>query len=175
VDHPSDLPPPALWRSAAFIAVSVATVELLILLVVGIWLFGKFFADEVDKATDPVTVAQAAVERELKAQGPETDGEKPAKPLLAKRETSVLVLNGNGVSGAASEVAGRVRAHRYLIAGTANAPRTDFARSIVMYRPGFKGEARRLAKELGIRRVGPLDGLRVRDLQGAHVALVVGG
>jgi len=68
VDHPSDLPPPALWRSAAFIAVSVATVELLILLVVGIWLFGKFFADEVDKATDPVTVAQAAVERELDAQ-----------------------------------------------------------------------------------------------------------
>ena len=35
----------------------------------GIWLFGKFFSDEVAKATDPTTVAQVAVERELKARG----------------------------------------------------------------------------------------------------------
>jgi len=47
VDHRTDLPAPALWRNAAFIAASVATVELLVLLVVGIWLFGKFFSDEV--------------------------------------------------------------------------------------------------------------------------------
>jgi hypothetical protein len=44
-----------------------------------------------------------------------------------------------------------------------------------MYRPGFRGEAKRLASDLGIRRVSPLDGLRARDLQGAHLAFVVGG
>jgi hypothetical protein len=44
-----------------------------------------------------------------------------------------------------------------------------------MYRPGFEGEAKRLGRDLRIRHVTPLDGMRIRDLQGAHVALVVGG
>jgi len=180
VENRADLPATPPWRSAAFIAASVATVELLILLIVGIWLFGKFFSDEVSKASDPATVAQVAVERQLRAQGqlPDTSKEAAtgdAKPLLARGETSVLVLNGNGVSGAASGLADRIRARHYLIAGTGNAARTDYPRSIIMFRPGYQREAQRLAKDVGIRRVGPLDGVRVRDLQGAHVALVVGG
>ena len=43
-----------------------------------------------------------------------------------------------------------------------------------MYRPGYRGEALRLARDLRIRIVGPLDGIRTRELMGAHVALVVG-
>jgi hypothetical protein len=46
-------------------------------------------------------------------------------------------------------------------------------RSVVMYRPGFRGEAMRLARDLRIRIVGPLDGLQIRDLMGAHVVFVV--
>jgi len=158
--------------------VSVATVELVILLIVGIWLFGKFFSDEVSKATDPTTVARVAVERELKERGqlPQQAEAKPdVKPLLTRREVSVLVLNGNGVTGAASDAAARVRAEKYLIAGTGNAASADYPRSLVMFRPGFEREARRLGKDLGIRRVVPLDGMRPRQLQGAHVALVIGG
>ena len=119
-----------------------------------------------------------AVERQLKAQGrlPVDEQALPdVKPLLSRGETSVLVLNGNGVSGAASEAADRIRGRHYLITGTGNASRSDYPRSIVMYRPGFKREAQRLAKDLGVKRVGPLDGVRIRDLQGAHVALVIGG
>ena len=180
MDHRADLPATPPWRSAAFIAVSVATVELLILLVVGIWLFGKFFSDEVAKATDPTTVARVAVERELNERGQlpqKTEpGAKPeAKPVLARGETSVLVLNGNGVSGAASATAEEVRSRNYMIAGTGNSARSDYPRSIVMYRPGFAREARRLAKDFGIHRIVPLDGMRPAELQGAHVALVVGG
>jgi hypothetical protein len=177
VDHRADLPAQPPWRSAAFIAASVATVELLILLVVGIWLFGKFFSDEVSKATDPTTVARAAVERQLEASGqvtakPAAKGE--AKPMLGRGETSVLVLNGNGVSGAAFTAADRVRNENYLIAGTGNARRTDYPRSLIMFRPGFEREADRLAKDLQVRRVAPLDGMRPRELQGAHVALIIG-
>jgi LytR cell envelope-related transcriptional attenuator len=179
VDHRADLPATPPWRSAAFIAVSVATVELLILLVVGIWLFGKFFSDEVEKATDPTTVARVAVERELKERGQlpqqQTEAKPEAKAILTRGETSVLVLNGNGISGAASDTATRVRGRDYLIAGTGNSARTDYPRSIVMYRPGYEREGRRLAKDFGIRRVVPLDGMRPGELQGAHVALVVGG
>ena len=86
----------------------------------------------------------------------------------------MLVLNGNGRQGAAGEAADAVRSLRYVVAGTSNAPRTDFRRSIVMFRRGYRGEAVRLARDLRIRRVAPLDGLRPRDLQGAQVALVVG-
>ncbi|MGH3037140.1 MAG: LytR C-terminal domain-containing protein [Gaiellaceae bacterium] len=174
MDHSSRLPAPHPWRSAAFIAATVATVELVILLVVGIFLFGKFFAGEVEKASDPAAVTQAAVERQAKATGG-TSGKAAAKPLLGRRKTSVLVLNGNGVAGAAGATADRLRSRHYLVAGTGNAPRTSFTHSVVMYRPGFKGEAKRLGRDLRIRRVTPLDGMTVRDLQGAHVALVVGG
>jgi hypothetical protein len=173
VDHSSRLPAPQPWRSAAFIAATVATVELLILLVAGIFLFGKFFAGEVEKANDPAAVVQAAVERQAGA-APGGSGQ-AAKPLLERRKTSVLVLNGNGLSGAAGAAADRVRGRHYLVAGTGNASRTDFTRSVVMFRPGFEREAKRLGRDLGVRRVTPLDGMRIRDLQGAHVALVVGG
>ena len=174
MDHSSRLPAPQPWRSAAFIAATVATVELLILLVAGIFVFGKFFADEVDRANDPAAVVRAAVERQANAPAGSA-GEAGAKPLLDRRKTSVLVLNGNGVAGAAGATADRVRSRHYVVAGTGNAPRTTFARSVVMYRPGFEGEAKRLGRDLRIRHVTPLDGMRIRDLQGAHVALVVGG
>lgn len=173
MDHSARLPSPQPWRSAALIAATVATVELCILLVAGIVLFGKYFAGEVEKASDPTAVVKAAVEREQKSVQP--GGSKPAKPLLTRRETSVIVLNGNGIAGAASVVAEQIRASRYVIAGTGNAPRSDFRRSIVMYRPGFEGEASRLARDFKIKRVAPLDGMRIRDLQGAHLALVIGG
>ncbi len=62
----------------------------------------------------------------------------------------------------------------YLIAGTANAPHSDFARTVIMFRPGYRPEAERLGKDFGIRNVTPLDGLRLSDLQGAHVVVIVG-
>ena len=44
-----------------------------------------------------------------------------------------------------------------------------------MFRPGFEREARRLSADTGIKRVAPLDGISKRDLQGAHLALIIGG
>jgi hypothetical protein len=173
VDHRVDLPAPQPWRSAALIAGSVAAVELCILLVVGIVLFGKFFGGQVEKATDPVAIAKAAVA--APEVGSEAGDGGPARPLLSRPETSVVVLNGNGVAGAASVIAERVRHKHYRIAGTDNAPRSDFRSSLVMYRPRYEREATRLARDLGIKRVSPLDGLRARQLQGAHLAYIVGG
>jgi hypothetical protein len=173
VDHRADLSTPP-WRSAAFIAATVATVELVILLIIGIWLFGKFFSDEVTKATDPAKVAQVAVERELGTQYGTNNSAAGTKPMLSREETSVLVLNGNGRSGAALEASTQVRRRDYLISGTGNAERTDYPRSLVMYRRGFEQEAHRLAKDIDVRRVVPLDGMRPGELQGAHLALIIG-
>ena len=43
-----------------------------------------------------------------------------------------------------------------------------------MYRPGFAGEGRRLARDLRVRLVGPLDGMRTRELGRAHVVYILG-
>jgi hypothetical protein len=50
-----------------------------------------------------------------------------------------------------------------------------YGRSVVMYRVGRRREALRLARDLRIRLVSPLDGLRPRDLLGGQLAVVVGG
>ncbi len=43
-----------------------------------------------------------------------------------------------------------------------------------MFQPGLRAEALRLARDLHVRVVSPLDGLRPRDLHGAKLALVLG-
>jgi hypothetical protein len=177
VEHHADLRAPQPWRSAALIAATVATVELGLLVVLGIVVFGKFFSGQVERATDPVTVAKAAVAQADEAAGAGgSTSAAQARPLLDRGETSVIVLNGNGVAGAAAATADRIRARHYRIAATDNAPRSDFARSLVMYRPGYEREAKRLAHDLdfSIGRITPLDGLHARALQGAHVAFIIG-
>ena len=174
MEHSQDFPSPHPWRSAALIAAGVAALELCLLLVLGFLVFGKYFVGEVEKASDPAEIVKAAIAKRQQAAEPEAKVT-PAKQLLSRRETSVIVLNGNGMPGAAGAAAERARARRYVIAATGNAPRSDFPRSLVMYRPGFEGEARRFARDLGIKRVAPLDGIRASELGGAHLALIVGG
>ena len=79
-------------------------------------------------------------------------------------------------AGAAGQLAAVVRALRYPVAGIGDAARRDFPWTIVMYRNGFRGEAERLAKDLGLarNRTLPLDGMRPADLGGAQLALIVG-
>ena len=43
-----------------------------------------------------------------------------------------------------------------------------------MYRPGYAPEAARFARDLNVNVVTSLDGLRLKDLMGAHVAVVLG-
>jgi hypothetical protein len=162
------------------VAAAVATVELFILVLIAIAFATRFFAGEVDQAATAALPAAPATEQPAAVQpAPAAETKKKeqpaAKPLLARGETSVIVLNGNGIAGAAATTADQVRTRGYLIAGSANAPRSDFQQSLIMFRPGFEREARRLATDAGIRRVAPLDGLSKRDLQGAHLALIIGG
>ncbi len=173
MDHPTSLVRPEQWRQTALVAAGVAALELLILGILVLFLIVRPLM--ADNASPVVAAKTKAVAQQS---GTSTAAAKakvaPAGPRLDRRETSVIVLNGNGISGMASEKADLVRTKGYLIAGTANAPRTDFARSVVMYRPGYEPEARRFARDFKIGRVAPLDGMKPRDLQGAHVALIVG-
>jgi LytR cell envelope-related transcriptional attenuator len=155
------------WRTATLVASAVAAVELVISVVAGVALVGKPLTEKMrDAARDRQLGTPAAAPKQRPKIG-------SGVARLTRIETTVMVLNGNGVTGAAHLAASRVRARGYSVGEVGNAKRTDYMRSVVMYRPGHRGEALRLARDLRIRIVGPLDGLGVRDLLGAHVVLVV--
>jgi hypothetical protein len=159
------------WRTAALVAAAVAAVELLVLVVVGGALIAKPSTGTAGRPAAKTAVAKThhapvAVKVPHRAAAPAAH--------LARGKVTVLILNGNGRQGAAAATAARVSHHGYRIGGVANAPRSDFTRSLVMYRKGFEGEGRRLARDLGIRIVGPLDGLRASQLHGANAVVVVG-
>jgi hypothetical protein len=150
------------WRRATIAVSAVAAVELLLLTVVGIALFGKpllhhFQSSAASAATPPKREAKPA----------------PAKALLPRSEVMVMVLNGNGRAGAAHAVADRVQAKGYLLGDVGNAP-SVMPHSIVMFRRGYAGEGRRLAHDLHIRVSRPLDGMRTSQLLGAHLVLILG-
>ena len=68
----------------------------------------------------------------------------PKRPTLARTQTRVLVLNGNGITGAAAAESDSLRARGYKISGTGNAAQS-YGQSVVLYRPG------RLPKRSGSR------------------------
>jgi hypothetical protein len=157
------------WRTATFVASAVAALELVVLVVASVVILGEPVAQRLEREAKEREAAAAVAPK------PTAKRTRPAAEILERPETSVLVLNGNGRAGAAAAAGANVHAKGYLVSGVGNAPRTDYPRSIVMYRPGYEAEARRLAKDVGIRVVGPLDGLAPRALMGAHVALIIGG
>ena len=161
------------WRTAAIVAVAVAAVELLVLVIVGGALLAK---PSTGSAAHPAKAKVAASSSATKKAAVTHTIHRAAAPAahLSRTKVTVLVLNGNGRQGAAASTASRVRGRGYKIGGVANAPRSDFTRSLVMYRRGFEGEGRRLARDLGIGIVGPLDGLRTSQLHGANAVVVVG-
>ena len=151
------------WRRATLVASGVAAFELVLLLIIGIALVGKPLSAHAKDAA----IAQATGIDKVPSR-PE-----PKSTTLSRGQTSVLVLNGNGIAGAAAAEAARARARGYAVRATGNAAHS-YGRSVVMYRPGRLPEAQRLARDLRVGIVGPLDGLTVRQLRGAQLVVVLG-
>jgi hypothetical protein len=170
VEHPLSAPDALVrpWRTAAYAAGAVAAVELLLLVVIGGGKLAGYVTDRVELAARESVVAtpvQTAPATRRKA--PVVVAERP------RSKTVVMVLNGNGRTGAAAAAAARVQGRGYRIGQVTNAPQL-VPKSIVMYRPGFAGEGKRLARDLGVRLVTPLDGMRAGALHGAHVVFLLG-
>jgi hypothetical protein len=175
VDHPLPAPPHDTlirpWRTAAYIAVGIAAFELLLLLVIGGGKLTGFVADSLEGAA-----RQQVLAPQTPAHGKPVTRQPAAATAVAKRprsKTVVMVLNGNGRTGAAAAAASRVQTRGYKVSTVTNAPR-QVPRTIVMYRPGFAGEGRRLGKDLGVKLVTPLDGMRAGALGRAHVVFILG-
>ena len=154
---------------------AVAGAELVALVAVGVLVLGKgWFQHARANAAAKTTPAAHHVKSQAPPAKHATTAPPPAEPMLSRARTSVLVLNGNGQNGAAGAEARALRAHGYTIKAVGNAKRNDYAASMVMYRPGLKREALRLAHDAGFPIVAPLDGLQPSQLRGAKLAVIVG-
>lgn len=160
------------WRRATLAASLVAAVELVLLLVCAALLVAKplthALRDHARKAAATVHNTPAPVVHTTATHAA------VAVNLPPRSHTKVLVLNGNGENGAAHAEATRLEALGYRIAGAANAAREDYATTLVMYAPGFRPQAERLARDLHVQVVGPLDGMRPKALDGGQLAVVLG-
>ena len=152
------------WRTATLIASAIAAVELVALLVVGVALL----AEPVAKDVTARAVVRAPAEPRPAALPP------AGEPRLTRQETSVAVLNGNGRAGAAAEASARIVARGYAVVSVGNAARSDYDRTLVMYRRGYRPEAARFARDVGSRVVAPLDGVGTGAFSGAHVVVILG-
>ena len=151
------------WRRATIAVSAVAAVELMLLAGVAILLLGnpvtRYFRESAASAAAPPTRA--------------TSQPPVKKPTLPRNETSIMVLNGNGRAGAAHAAADHVQALGYLLGNVGNAAQPT-AHTLIMFRAGYEAEGRRLGRELGVRLVRPLDGMRPTQLLGAHLVLIIG-
>lgn len=161
------------WRTATLVASLVAAAELILLLIAAVLLLAKPLSHAMRRQAEAAAFSAPAKKA---AQTPIRHIRQPAatKARLPRSRTSVWVLNGNGVNGAAGDEAARLRSRGYPIRGTGNASRTDYATTVVMYRPGFRGEGLRLARDMRLKAVGPLDGLKPAALHGAKLVVLVG-
>ena len=176
MDHPLRLERVELavrpWRTATLVVAAVAAVELVLLVVIGGALLARSEpAAPAAKARATKAVAAKASTKKATAAARRTVA---AQAALPRRKVKVVVLNGNGRTGAAAAAASRVSHRGYRLGVVGNAPSHDYPRSIVMYRTGFAAEGRRLARDLGVPIVSPLDGIRPRQLAGAHAVLILG-
>jgi hypothetical protein len=158
------------WRTAMLVASLVAAVELVLLVGAGVMLLAKPLAHAVKQHAESAALAPAT----KKAVPVLHRARKVPAPKLSRAHTGVFVLNGNGRNGAASAAAANLSALGYRVPGKGNAARQDYATTVVMYRRGFEGEGVRLAHDLHVKVVGPLDGMKPSSLHGAQLAVVLG-
>ena len=165
------------WQRATLLFAVVAALELVLLIVAGGALLAKPGAQHMTAAK----AAPAAQHTTTKTTANKTAKAVKPKPTpapaaeLPRSKVELVVLNGNGRHGAAAEAAARVKSRGYKVGTVANAPQQDYPQTIVMYRRGFEGEAQRLARDLGVHVVSPLDGMRPAQLHGAQAVLILGG
>jgi hypothetical protein len=170
---PHDLVRP--WKRATVVASLVAAIELALLIGAGLILVAKPLSHAIRRHAIAVKSEQAAApapSKELKQAI--TRRTAPAGHARPRGHVRIMVLNGNGRAGAAGAEATRLKHLGYKVTGAGNARRQDYATSVVMYRNGWRAEGMRLARDLHVKVVGPLDGVPASALHGGQLLVIVG-
>ena len=172
---------PFSWRTATLVATAIAGVELIGLITIGAMHYSHAFRQAntspqvvVARTHATATVATPVVRKVVPVPAKDRFTPVPTRALRPRSRVRVLVLNANGVQGAAHAEAARLQALGYPIGGAANAPSHQYAQSMVMYVPGYAKEARRLAHDTRIKLVAPVDGLTPSALGGSRLVVLLG-
>jgi hypothetical protein len=168
VEHANRLPSAFPWRTATVVVGVVAAIELVALIGIGAT---RLAAPLRAHATARVTHSAAPTPTHRIRNVASV----PSHPLRLRAKLSVLVLNGNGVNGAAGSEATSLQTLGYGSSRSEDAQRHDYARSMVLYVPGYVQEARRLAHDAQVAIVAPVDGIRNAQLKGSQLVVVLGG
>ena len=157
------------WQLATAVAAAIAAIELVLLIGGGVFLLARPISHAIQNEA-----RRSIATRPTKPQQAVRHATAPPAKVRPRTQVRIMVFNGNGVNGAAGSTAAHLHGLGYPIAGTANASRQDYATSVVMYRPGFRAEGLRLAHEMGVNVIGPLDGIGGAALHGGDLAVIVG-
>ena len=147
------------WRTATLVASLVAAIELVLLLIAGVLLLAKPLSHAMQRHAEAAAFSTPKKAVKIVPHVKQV----VAKPKLTRAKTNVWVLNGNGRSGAAASRGGqapRRPATAFAAPRTRSAPTTR-RRSSCTARP-IAATRCRLAHVLGVKVVGPLDGLKPR-------------
>lgn len=109
--------------------------------------------------------------------GADPDATVPEDPpaIQDRAAYTVAVLNASGVTGAAADrVAPKVETAGYRVGQVGDANDQNLAKTVVMWRPGKQAVAQNVAKDLGITRAPPIDGVASDAIGDADVVVVVG-
>lgn len=100
-------------------------------------------------------------------------GSKQAAAVVKPGEIEVAVLNGTAVPGLAATFGDKVEGKGFQLGAVTNSS-ASFADSVVMFKRGHEPEARKVAKQLQIKKVQLMSGEIESVSAGAAIAAVVG-
>jgi hypothetical protein len=106
-------------------------------------------------------------------EGTEPDRE-PKPGAVVPQEVTVAVLNGTSVPGLGNKVATDVEVNEFTL-GAVGTSRKEYDQTVVMYEEDQKRAAQKVAHDLGVDPVQPIDRQTQRDADGADVVVIAGG
>ncbi len=109
---------------------------------------------------------------ELLKGGAESD-QGPRPGAIVPGEVDVAVLNGTSVPGLAGKVGDDVRVNGFRLGAETNS-RDQFDQTVVMYAPGEQRAARKVAHDLGVKPLQPIDRQTEQMAGDADVVVIAG-
>jgi hypothetical protein len=105
--------------------------------------------------------------------GGEESTREPKPGAIVSGDVEVAVLNGTSVPGLAAKVGDDVRVNGFKL-GTVTNSSDQFDQTVVMYGPREQRAAKKVANDLGVKPVQPIDRQTERAAGGAAVAVIAG-
>jgi hypothetical protein len=97
----------------------------------------------------------------------------PRPGAIVPGDVDVAVLNGTSAPGLAAKVGDDVRVNGFKLGAVTNS-RRQFDQTVVMYEPGQQRAAKKVAHDLGVKPVQPIDRQTEQTADGANVVVIAG-